>query len=120
MSNHGAVVTGSRNLQNNKKKKSIPYPQLEDNAIIVKTVAYAVNPSDWKHILLESFVSQVSSDVSKMFGFGIGLLERPLGCLGSNIGWFIGKNLTFARRGVVLGCDVSGVVEAVGPKVTGF
>ena len=120
MSNHGAVVTGSRNLQYLVEIKSIPYPQLEDNAIIVKTVAYAVNPSDWKHILLESFVSQVSSDVSKMFGFGIGLLERPLGCLGSNIGWFIGKNLTFARRGVVLGCDVSGVVEAVGPKVTGF
>lgn len=118
--NHGAVVTGSRNLDRLVEVKSTPYPPLEDNAIIVKAIAYAVNPSDWKHILLEHFVSQVSSDVTKLFGFGFRLLERPLGYFGSNIGWFIGKNLTFARRGVVLGCDVSGVVEAVGPKVTGF
>ncbi|KAH8812807.1 putative zinc-binding oxidoreductase ToxD [Xylogone sp. PMI_703] len=56
---------------------SHPLPNLRDDYVLVKTVAVACNPTDWKHA-----------------AFGI------------------------ASDGNLLGCDFSGVVEAVGPKVT--
>lgn len=52
-----------------------PIPSLRDDYILVKTVAVALNPTDWKHV---DFL---------------------------------------APRGVTVGCDYAGIVEAVGPKV---
>ncbi|EDK41027.2 hypothetical protein PGUG_05125 [Meyerozyma guilliermondii ATCC 6260] len=119
--NRGAVITGSRNLDNLVSIKETPYPTLEDDMIIVKTVAYAVNPTDWKHILPESFVSHLTTNIFKKFAFGIYPLECLFGYVGSNVGYYFGKTGTyFSQRGNVVGSDVSGIVEEVGKKVTNF
>jgi NADPH:quinone reductase-like Zn-dependent oxidoreductase len=52
-----------------------PVPSIRDDYLFVRTVAVALNPTDWKHV---DFL---------------------------------------APRGVTVGCDYAGVVEAVGPKV---
>ena len=85
--NRGAVITGSRNLDNLVSIKETPYPTLEDDMIIVKTVAYAVNPTDWKHILPELFVSHLTTNIFKKFAFGIYPLECLFGYVGSNVGY---------------------------------
>lgn len=115
--NEGAVITGSRNLLNLVAIKSIPYPNLEDDMIIIKTVAYAVNPTDWKHVFPEDFIGFQLSELFKKVGFGFRSLENVLGSVGSNIGYYLGKGATFFQKGNVAGSDVSGVVEAVGKKV---
>ncbi|CUM65024.1 uncharacterized protein PRCAT00002643001 [Priceomyces carsonii] len=119
-SNQGAVVTGSRNLENLVSVKETPFPQLEDDMIILKAVAYAVNPTDWKHILPESFASHLTSEILKKLGLGVRSLECVLGSLGSSVGYFVGKSFTLIQRGVVVGSDVSGIVESVGKNVTNF
>ncbi|EKG14044.1 Alcohol dehydrogenase superfamily zinc-containing [Macrophomina phaseolina MS6] len=55
-----------------------PIPKLREGYLRVKTVAVALNPTDWKHI---DFL---------------------------------------ASKGAIVGCDYSGIVEEVGPGVTGF
>lgn len=119
--NRGAVITGSRNLDNLVCIKETPYPTLEDDMIIVKTVAYAVNPTDWKHILTEGFISHMATEFFKKFAFGIYPLESVLGFVGSNVGYYAGKTGTFfTQRGLVVGSDVSGIVEKVGKNVKNF
>lgn len=115
--NEGAVITGSRNLENLVSIKSIPYPTLEDDMVIIKTVAYAVNPTDWKHVYPEAFIGQQFSNLFRKFGLGFRPLESVLGSVGSSIGVFLGKGGTWYQKGNVSGSDVSGVVEAVGSQV---
>lgn len=120
-SNKGAIITGSRNLQSLVEVRDTPYPKLENDMIIVKAVAHAVNPTDWKHIFPEVFVSHLSSEFLRKFGLGIRLFERPMRSIGSSLGFFFGKSFTFlAQRGKVLGSDVSGIVEEVGKDVSNF
>ena len=33
--------------------KEIPKPKIQDNEILVKAKAYAINPTDWKHIVFK-------------------------------------------------------------------
>lgn len=118
--NSGAVITGSRNFDNLVSVKNIPYPKLGDKEIIVEGVAYAMNPTDWKHILPESLVSHVTSDVGKFLGFGFRSILEPLGSIGASVGNFLGKRMTVVQSGKTLGCDVAGRVVEVGSKVKGF
>lgn len=118
--NEGAVITGSRSLLNLVAIKNIPYPTLEDDMVIIKAVAYAVNPTDWKHIYPEAFIGHQVSVNFKKIGFGVRSLENVLGSIGSGLGCFFGKGLTIYQRGNVVGSDVSGVVEAVGSRVKGI
>lgn len=59
--------------------QEVPIPKVLNNKILIKSVAFAVNPLD---------------TTFETFGF--------------------------APKGAIIGCDVSGVVEEVGPNVTGF
>lgn len=116
--NKAAEATGSRSLGKLVQVKEVPYPELEDDMIIIKAVAYAVNPTDWKHIYPESFVSSVLAGSFRKLGLGISAFESPLAGAGAHIGCFVGKRLTFFQKGVVVGSDVSGIVEETGKKVT--
>lgn len=116
--NKGVVATGSRDLNNLVTVKEVPYPVLEDDIVIVKAAAYAVNPTDWKHILPEEFVSSKMSGFFRKLGFGILPLENVFGTAGSTLGNCLGKTFSFVQKGVVLGTDVSGVVVDVGKNVT--
>lgn len=59
-----------------------PYPEIDDNQIVIKAIAYAANPTDWKHIAFKwgkkgsiagSDVSGTVAEVgSKVRGFQIG------------------------------------------------
>ncbi|CAX44204.1 zinc-binding dehydrogenase, putative [Candida dubliniensis CD36] len=60
--------------------KEIPKPTINDDQILIKAEAGAINPTDWKHIILART----------------------------------------SKPGDVIGCDVSGIVEEVGSKVTNF
>ncbi|KAK6456574.1 zinc-binding oxidoreductase [Scheffersomyces xylosifermentans] len=74
-----ALATGSKNDGEWSEVASIPLPQINDDQILIKSVAFAVNPTDWKHLFL-------------------GL----------------------SPKGVIIGSDVSGIVERVGANVTKF
>lgn len=116
--NQGATITGSRNLDNLVSINEIPYPTLEDDMIILRTVANAVNPTDWKHIFPEDFAKHLTLEAFKKLGLGVRSLENVFGAVGGSIGYFVGKNATYAQKGAVVGSDVSGIVEEVGKKVT--
>ncbi|KAI4159827.1 MAG: hypothetical protein LQ342_006245 [Letrouitia transgressa] len=78
MSNQAAILDGV-NKQLHVENRDIPSPQ--DSEILVKNVAIALNPVDWKIQDYGPFITQWPN---------------------------------------ILGSDVSGIVEAVGPKVTHF
>lgn len=60
--------------------KEIPKPTIDDDQILIKAEAGAINPTDWKHIIVARS----------------------------------------SKPGDIIGCDVSGIVEEVGSKVTNF
>ncbi|CUM68163.1 uncharacterized protein PRCAT00005880001 [Priceomyces carsonii] len=81
--NEAALLTGSTDMEKFSEIKNIPYPTLKDDEIIIKAIAYAANPTDWKHIVLKmggipgaisgSDVSGVVSEVGKsVTGFEVG------------------------------------------------
>lgn len=72
--NKGVVATGSRDLNNLVTVKQIPYPTLEDDIVIVKAAAYAVNPTDWKHLLQKSLCRRKCLVSSESLGLGSCLL----------------------------------------------
>ncbi|EMG48636.1 hypothetical protein SBY92_003959 [Candida maltosa Xu316] len=74
-----AVISGSFEPNQLVEVKDIPKPPIKDDEILIKSVAFAINPTDWKHIVYE-----------------------------------------LGKKGDVVGCDVSGVIEDVGSKVTNF
>lgn len=116
--NRGAVITGSRDLNNLIQVKETPYPELEDDMYILKAVASAANPTDYKHIYTEDFGTMVFSQGLRRLGFGFDFLEKRLTWIGGYIGYFLGKQATRFQKGNVPGSDVSGIVEEVGSKVT--
>lgn len=48
--NLAAVVTGSKEPSKVTEVESIPIPEPNENEILIKTIAYAFNPTDWKSI----------------------------------------------------------------------
>lgn len=79
MSNFAAVSNGSTSPPYFTVEQ-VPIASVPSNGILIKAMAFAVNPTDWKHLAN---------------GRGDG-------------------------KGVILGSDVSGIVEVVGSEVSGF
>ncbi|RCK58898.1 hypothetical protein Cantr_07825 [Candida viswanathii] len=77
-----AVISGSFEPNQLVVVKDIPKPPIKDDEILIKSVAFAVNPTDWKHIVYElgkpddvvgCDISGVIEDVgSKVQGFAKG------------------------------------------------
>lgn len=115
-----AVITGSRNPKNLTVIKEVPLPELEDNTILIKSVAHAANPTDWKHIYSENFVSFMLSGLFGKLGLGFHGPQRVFSFLGASIGSQLGKLATQFQKDKISGSDFSGIVEDVGKNVTGF
>ncbi|ONH64980.1 Protein TOXD [Cyberlindnera fabianii] len=64
---------------------SVPYPSASDDQLIVKTLAYAANPTDWKHI---DFKQGSAGDITGSDAAGI--VEK------------VGKNVTGFKEGDVV------------------
>lgn len=60
MSNTAAIITGSKEPSNLTTIKTIPIPEPKNNEILIKTIAYAANPTDWKHIYFISAPNAIS------------------------------------------------------------
>ncbi|KAK6453632.1 zinc-binding oxidoreductase alcohol dehydrogenase [Scheffersomyces xylosifermentans] len=52
-SNKAAVFTGSKDLGKLAKVVEIEYPTVKDDQLIIKAVAFAANPTDWKHAVFQ-------------------------------------------------------------------
>ncbi|RLV91176.1 Uncharacterized protein JA1_004082 [Spathaspora sp. JA1] len=74
-----AVISGSIEPYQLSTVSEIPRPSIAPNQLLIKSHSFAINPTDWKHILAKS-----------------------------------------AKRGYIIGSDVSGIVEEVGDEVIGF
>lgn len=57
--NLAAIVTGSKEPSKVTEVKEIPIPEPEDNEILIKTIAYAFNPTDWKSIYQSAPIGSV-------------------------------------------------------------
>lgn len=51
--NKASVLSGSSETGKLTEIKEISYPKINDNQILIKAVAYAVNPTDWKHAVFK-------------------------------------------------------------------
>ncbi|KAK6456575.1 zinc-binding oxidoreductase alcohol dehydrogenase [Scheffersomyces xylosifermentans] len=86
-----AVSSGSQKTGELAKLIQIPYPVASDDQLIIKAVAYAANPTDWKHIVLGwgPAGSVVGSDVS-------GIVEK----IGKNVkGFEVGDYVSTTLHG---------------------
>jgi len=80
--NNAALLSGSFDRGQLTEVGKIAYPKINDDQILIKAVAYAANPTDWKHAVLKWGVkgdiagSDVSGTVaevgSKVKGFEVG------------------------------------------------
>lgn len=80
--NKAAILSGSFDKGQLTEVGEIAYPKINDDQILIKAVAYAANPTDWKHVLLKwggkgdiagSDVSGTVAEVgSKVKGFEVG------------------------------------------------
>ena len=48
-----AVISGSFEPYHLAEIKDIPQPEIKENEILIKAVAFAINPTDWKHIVYQ-------------------------------------------------------------------
>ena len=48
-----AIISGSFEPYQLAEIKDIPQPKLKENEILIKAVAFAINPTDWKHIVYQ-------------------------------------------------------------------
>jgi len=86
-----AISTGSKEHGQLAKLSQISYPVATDDQLIIKAVAYAANPTDWKHVIYDwgSAGSVVGSDVS-------GVVEK----VGKNVkGYEVGDFVTTTLHG---------------------
>lgn len=69
----------------------VPFPEINDNQILVKAVAYAANPTDWKHVLY------IKSPAGSILGSDVaGVVEK----VGSKVTHFaVGDNVGATLRG---------------------
>ncbi|CAG84990.2 DEHA2B00858p [Debaryomyces hansenii CBS767] len=82
VNNNACIHTGALKRGQSTIVKSIPYPKINDDQILIKAVAYAANPTDWKHIAVNwggkgaiagSDVSGIVSEVGfNVKGFEVG------------------------------------------------
>ncbi|KAK6453633.1 zinc-binding oxidoreductase alcohol dehydrogenase [Scheffersomyces xylosifermentans] len=65
-SNRAAIFSGSKDLGKIAKIEEVDFPVANDDQLIIKSVAFAANPTDWKHAVLEWGTpgSFVGTDVS--------------------------------------------------------
>ena len=49
--NKAALLTGSTDKGQLTEGGEIAYPKINDDQILIKAIAYAANPTDWKHVL---------------------------------------------------------------------
>ncbi|CUM49346.1 unnamed protein product [Debaryomyces fabryi] len=80
--NHAAILSGSFDKGQLTEIGEIAYPKINDEQILIKAVAYAANPTDWKHAVFKlggkgdiagSDVSGTVAEIgSKVKGFEIG------------------------------------------------
>jgi len=68
MSNTGAIITGEKDPKNLIQPQSISIPEPNESQILIKTVAYALNPTDWKHMY---FVPNLKGSVAGTDASGI-------------------------------------------------
>ncbi|RCK62893.1 hypothetical protein Cantr_09087 [Candida viswanathii] len=89
-----AVVPSSEELTNLAEVKDIPKPSIQDDQILIKAKAYAINPTDWKHIVYK--------------------LSKPGDVIGSDVSGTIeevGSKVTNFKKGDVVSSFVMGNVS---------
>lgn len=89
-----AAVVPEGELSKLAEVKDIPKPSINDDQILIKSKAYAINPTDWKHIVykLSKPGDVIGSDVS-------GVVEE------------VGSNVTNFKKGDVVSSFVMGNVS---------
>lgn len=51
--NKAALLSGSTNKGQLTEVGQIAYPRINDDQILIEAVAYAANPTDWKHVIAQ-------------------------------------------------------------------
>ena len=76
--------------------KDIPKPSINDDQILIKSKAYAINPTDWKHIVFK--------------------LSKPGDVIGSDVSGIVeevGSNVTSFKKGDVVSSFIMGNISPV-------